>query len=141
MVQHSARSDQTPTNGICLLTKIRAAPHISRSKSRKLLMRRSDAERAARSKKVSDTAMTTIERARRAINALREPDASLLSVANTVRQSIADVIEDSGGETERLRNALANFADPKNWHSEAGLLQWMGKRNAIEFAQSVLDGE
>ena len=83
----------------------------------------------------------TVESAQRAIKALRKPDASLASVCNTVCQSIADVIEDSGSEAERLRNALANFADQKNWHSEAGLLQWIGKRNAIEFAQSVLDGE
>lgn len=79
----------------------------------------------------------TVESAQRAIKALRKPDARLASV----RQSIADVIDDSGSAAERLRNALANFADPKNWHSEAGLLQWMGKRNPIEFAQSVLDGE
>lgn len=38
-------------------------------------------------------ATTTTERARQAIKALREPDASLRSVANIVRQSIADVIE------------------------------------------------
>lgn len=83
----------------------------------------------------------TVESAHRAIKALREPDACLARIPNTVRQSLADVIEDSGSEAERLRNALANFADPKNWHSEAGLLQWMGKRSAVEFAQSVLDGE
>lgn len=85
--------------------------------------------------------MTSTDQMRRTISALRDPDASLANVANTVRQSIADVVESGGKETERLRSALANFADPKNWHSEAGLLQWIGKRNAIEFAQSVLDGE
>jgi len=34
-----------------------------------------------------------IERAKRAIEALRKPDASLARVVNTVRQSIAEVIE------------------------------------------------
>lgn len=84
---------------------------------------------------------TTARRAQLAIKALRDPDDSLASVCNTVRQSIADTIEDSSKDIDRLRSALANFADQKNWHSEAGLLQWIGKRNAIEFAQSVLDGE
>lgn len=37
--------------------------------------------------------MTTIERARRTITALREPDASFAAVPNTVRQSVAEVIE------------------------------------------------
>ncbi|QPF81705.1 hypothetical protein IC762_12475 [Bradyrhizobium genosp. L] len=35
-----------------------------------------------------------VERANRAIDALRKPDASLQRVPNTVRQSIAEVIED-----------------------------------------------
>ena len=37
--------------------------------------------------------MTTTEKARAAIKALREPDATFASVPNTVRQSIADTIE------------------------------------------------
>jgi len=37
--------------------------------------------------------MTTIEKARAAIMALREPDVTFASVPNTVRQSIADTIE------------------------------------------------
>ncbi|PSM18259.1 hypothetical protein [Nitratireductor sp. StC3] len=47
-----------------------------------------------------------VERAKRAITALRKPDASLSRVPNTVRQSIAEVIEGllaafpSRGETE-----------------------------------------
>lgn len=35
-----------------------------------------------------------LERAQRAIDALRKPDASLQRVPNTIRQSIAEVIED-----------------------------------------------
>lgn len=57
-----------------------------------------DAERrgardALKERAETRAATTTTERARRAIKALREPDASLHGVANTVRQSIADVIE------------------------------------------------
>ena len=37
--------------------------------------------------------MTTTERARLAIAALREPDASLSRVPNTIRQSMAETIE------------------------------------------------
>ncbi|HEY6019233.1 MAG TPA: hypothetical protein VIY48_04830, partial [Candidatus Paceibacterota bacterium] len=32
-----------------------------------------------------------------------------------------------------------NFADPSNWSDRVGCLQWMGKRHAIEFAQSVVN--
>jgi hypothetical protein len=65
-----------------------------------------------------------------AIEALRKPDASLQRVPNAVRQSIADIIE-------RQDTALKQFADPTNWHQEAGLQQWVGKRDAISFAKSV----
>jgi len=41
---------------------------------------------------------------------------------------------------ERMLAALLNFADPHNWLDEAGRLQWVGKRHAIEYAQSVVDG-
>lgn len=37
--------------------------------------------------------MTTVERARSAVKALREPDAAFARVPNTVRQSIAETIE------------------------------------------------
>jgi hypothetical protein len=38
-----------------------------------------------------------------------------------------------------LRAALGNFANPQNWELEPGNLRWTGKRNAIDFARSVLD--
>lgn len=38
--------------------------------------------------------MMDADRAQRAVEALRKPDASLANVANTVRQSIAEVIEE-----------------------------------------------
>jgi len=41
-------------------------------------------------------------------------------------------------ENERLRAALKTIAEPTNWSDEPGCLQWMGKRHAIEYAQSVL---
>lgn len=44
-------------------------------------------------------------------------------------------------DNESLRAALSNFSDRSNWSDRAGCLQWIGKRHAIEFAQSVLDGE
>lgn len=42
----------------------------------------------------------------RAVVALREPDASLRAVANTVRQSIADVIETQEHHLDRYGLAL-----------------------------------
>jgi len=41
-------------------------------------------------------------------------------------------------ENEGLLAALEAFADPTNWNDEVGRLQWIGKRHAIEYAQSVL---
>ncbi len=49
--------------------------------------------------------MTPIERA---VATLRKPDASMASVANTVRQSMADVIE---GQAEDLRQANIKLRD------------------------------
>lgn len=58
--------------------------------------------------------------------------------------ALQDVLDRNAGleaENARLRAALRNFADPGNWWEEIGRLQWRGKRNAIEFAASVLEGE
>jgi hypothetical protein len=44
--------------------------------------------------------------AMKAVDALRTPDASLRAVANTVRQSIADVIEAQKGKIDRYALAL-----------------------------------
>ena len=58
------------------------------------------------------------ERAERSVNALRTPDASLQRVPNTVRQSIADVIEEllvpmpSAAQAPSMREALE---DVSNW--------------------------
>ncbi len=48
----------------------------------------------------------TTERARRAIEALRMPDHSLARVPNTIRQSIAEVIEDEAKQTDAYGLAL-----------------------------------
>lgn len=47
-----------------------------------------------------------MSRASRAIEALRKPDASLQTVPNTVRQSIAEVIEDTTHQLDRYGVAL-----------------------------------
>jgi hypothetical protein len=41
-------------------------------------------------------------------------------------------------ELEEAKAVIRNFAKPENWHLEVGCLQWLGKRNALEYAQSVL---
>lgn len=51
----------------------------------------------------------------------------------------ATIASRAAEEIERLRTALANFADPANWSDEVGRLQWMGKHHAVEYARSVLD--
>lgn len=45
------------------------------------------------------------ERAKRAVEALRKPDASLARVPNTVRQSIAEVIEDRAALWQPIKTA------------------------------------
>jgi hypothetical protein len=50
-------------------------------------------------------------RAKRAIEALRKPDASLQNVANTVRQSLAEVIEEINEQTDRYGLALMMIAE------------------------------
>lgn len=39
---------------------------------------------------------------------------------------------------QQAAEALRQFADPSNWSLEPGCLQWAGKRNAIEYAESIL---
>jgi hypothetical protein len=46
--------------------------------------------------------------------------------------------ESAEKQARTLEAALQNFVDEKNWSDEVGCLQWVGKRHAIEFAQSVL---
>lgn len=50
--------------------------------------------------------MTATERATAAIKALREPDASFARVPNTVRQSVADVIEETQAKLEIIYGLL-----------------------------------
>ena len=39
---------------------------------------------------------------------------------------------------EAMRRCIEQFADHKNWYDAVGCLQWMGKRHAIDYAESVL---
>jgi hypothetical protein len=50
-------------------------------------------------------------RAKRAIDALQTPDASLRSVANTVRQSLAEVIAETTLQVDRYGLALMMIAE------------------------------
>jgi hypothetical protein len=50
-------------------------------------------------------------RAKRAIEALQIPDASLRTVANTVRQSIAEVIAETALQVDRYGLALMMIAE------------------------------
>ena len=37
-----------------------------------------------------------------------------------------------------LEQAIRQFADDKNWSDRIGCLQWIAKRDAIEYAKEVL---
>jgi hypothetical protein len=50
-------------------------------------------------------------RAKRAIEALQTPDASLRTVANTVRQSLAEVITETSAQVARYGLALMMIAE------------------------------
>lgn len=62
------------------------------------------------------------ERTKRTIDALRTPDASLKTCPNTVRQSIADVIEDLQKQVDKYGLALMMIregcADPRGFAAE-----------------------
>jgi hypothetical protein len=55
--------------------------------------------------------LVDLTRANRAIDALRKPDASLDRVVNTVRQSLAEVIEELIAENDRLNKWADSFSD------------------------------
>jgi hypothetical protein len=65
------------------------------------------------------------KRAARAVAALRKPDHSLARVPNTVRQSIADIIEELDAEAEKFRQmgmaAKTDGADKVCFGVSAGL--------------------
>jgi hypothetical protein len=69
--------------------------------------------------------MTRERQAMKAIEALRAPDASLKAVANTVRQSIADVIEAQKRLIDRYGLALMMIRE--------------GCENPQQFAAKTLD--
>lgn len=82
--------------------------------------------------------MTT--RAERAIKALRDPDRSLATVPNTVRQSIAEVIEDQTTALERAYGTLWRMPDAATGHARKLLLEAIGEDGqlrGIEWATKV----
>lgn len=79
-------------------------------------------------------------RASRAIAALREPDASLARVPNTIRQSIAEVIEDQATALERAYGILWRMPDAATGHARKLLLESIseeGQRRGIAYALDV----
>lgn len=57
------------------------------------------------------------------------------------RADFRRALVDEREKTNRLLRVIANFANPQYWLDEVGNLQWIGKRHAVEFAQSILDQE
>lgn len=55
--------------------------------------------------------MMDMARANRAVEALRKPDASMARVVNTVRQSLAEIIEELIAEVARLNKWGDEFSD------------------------------
>lgn len=55
------------------------------------------------------------------------------------RSDFRNALVEERERSAKLLAALCNFADHKNWVDEVGNLQWLGKRHAIEYAQSVID--
>jgi hypothetical protein len=76
-------------------------------------------------------------RAERAIKALREPDYTLARVPNTVRQSIAEVIEDQATALERAYGILWRMPDAATGHTRKLLLECIdqdGQKRGIAYA-------
>lgn len=79
-------------------------------------------------------------RAESAIHALREPDYTLTRVPNTIRQSIAEVIEDQATALERAYGILWRMPDAATGHARKLLLETMdkeGQRRGIAYALEV----
>lgn len=68
-----------------------------------------------------------MSRAARAIAALRTPDYTLSRVPNSVRQSIAEVIEDQQAALERAYGILWRMPDAATGHARKLLLEAIGK--------------
>ena len=76
-------------------------------------------------------------RAERAIKALRDPDYTLARVPNTIRQSIAEVIEDQQTALERTYGILWRMPDAATGHARKLLLETMdqeGQKRGIAYA-------
>lgn len=76
-------------------------------------------------------------RVERAIEALRKPDYTLQRVPNTIRQSIAEVIEDQATALERAYGILWRMPDAATGHARKLLLEEIGtegQRRGIAWA-------
>ena len=79
-------------------------------------------------------------RAERAIEALRKPDPALARVPNTVRQSIAEVIEDQATALERAYGILWRMPDAATGHARKLLLEEIdkdGQKRGIAWATKM----
>jgi hypothetical protein len=66
------------------------------------------------------------------------------SIERSAAKEIArlrDCYDQLVGEKERYRRVVQDFANEANCSQTVGCLQWTAKRNAIEYAQSVLAGK
>lgn len=66
------------------------------------------------------------------------PEYTTACYDDLARNHLTKQRDEARAESERLSAAIRQFADPANWHQEAGLLQWIGKRSAVDFAEDVL---
>ena len=76
--------------------------------------------------------MYTPEYIKRAVTGLREPHPSLKNVANTVRQSYADLIETQAKENAQLRTAAKNSAA-----TLVAIYEWVDRVNAVGGATCI----
>lgn len=55
-----------------------------------------------------------------------------------LRDAIAAELSRLSRVEQALRAVVQNFANPENWSDEVGCLQWVGKRHALEYANTML---
>ena len=80
---------------------------------------------------MASVAQMSDTRALRAIATLREPDYTLARVPNTIRQSIAEVIEDQQTTIERAYGILWRDADAAKGHARKLLLESISKDGQV----------
>lgn len=78
-------------------------------------------------------------RTSRAVDALRKPDAAIARVPNTIRQSIAEVIEDQATAMERAYGVLWRMVDGSNGMARKILLEQISKEGQMRGIAYALD--